>query len=296
MGAYPTINLNDSLPAAPTNGLNVKWQNVASVHDATVEDVSAYVACPGGTSTFLRADGTFATPPGGGATFDASQVSQRLATVDIGGADGDSDNQNHLNNVGVNIWELGSFVSYQIASGTIAAAVRYNNSSTGNLAGFRGADGLFAIGNSLQFVCSSILQRITDVRMWLGLSSTFSGSTVTQYGGSDDPTSFSSSFIGFRFSTIAGDTDWQCVVSNGTSKTVVSSGVAANTGSHYFAFKCNDAGSSVAFYIDGVLVATISADYPTSGQTMEPVLGSAAAASTTGQSFNFTLLKIGSAL
>lgn len=56
--ANPTINLNDTTPAAPGGtGLSVKWQ--ASGTDP--RNVSAYLPCPGGTSTFLRADGTFAS-------------------------------------------------------------------------------------------------------------------------------------------------------------------------------------------------------------------------------------------
>lgn len=65
MGAYPTINLNDDLPAAPANGVNVKFQAVTSTHDDTIENVSAALVGDGNTAHFLRGDGVYATPPSG---------------------------------------------------------------------------------------------------------------------------------------------------------------------------------------------------------------------------------------
>jgi hypothetical protein len=66
MGAFPTIRLSDDLPAAPANGINVVFQEVPSVHNPTQANVSAALVGPGGTTDFLRADGTWAVPPGGG--------------------------------------------------------------------------------------------------------------------------------------------------------------------------------------------------------------------------------------
>jgi hypothetical protein len=84
MGAYPTINLNDSVPAATSGFSNVTWQSATSVHSSLITNVSAQVPNlkasgtghqgglvpdPGavaGTSKFLREDATWALPGGGG--------------------------------------------------------------------------------------------------------------------------------------------------------------------------------------------------------------------------------------
>lgn len=52
-----TANLNDTTPAAGTNGINVKWQNSAS-------NVSAEIVGDGTATHFLNGIGTFTTPAG----------------------------------------------------------------------------------------------------------------------------------------------------------------------------------------------------------------------------------------
>lgn len=84
MGAYPTINLNDEVPAAPANSKNVTFQAATSVHGITVENVTAYVkqfgasgtshdlglvpdpGASAGSTRFLREDGSWSVPSGGG--------------------------------------------------------------------------------------------------------------------------------------------------------------------------------------------------------------------------------------
>jgi hypothetical protein len=82
MGAYPTINLNDDLPAAPANGVNVKFQAVTSTHDDTIENVSAALVGDGNTAHFLRGDGTFAAPSGG--TAFHNQISTGALAIEAG--------------------------------------------------------------------------------------------------------------------------------------------------------------------------------------------------------------------
>jgi hypothetical protein len=77
MGAYPTINLNDTVPAAPVDGLNIKFQSVPSIHDPNILNVSGAVVGPGGID-YLRADGTWApipapSPTNGGAAVVETQ-------------------------------------------------------------------------------------------------------------------------------------------------------------------------------------------------------------------------------
>lgn len=55
---------------------------------------------------------------------------------------------------------------------------------------------------------------------------------------------------------------WQCVTASGGTRTAVDSGVTADTSYHAFTTEINEAGTSVGFYIDGVLVATTTSNLP----------------------------------
>jgi hypothetical protein len=84
MGAYPTINLNDTVPSSTAGYTNVTWQSSTSVHSPNIANVSAQVPNlkasgaghqgglvpdPGavaGTTKFLREDATWASPSSGG--------------------------------------------------------------------------------------------------------------------------------------------------------------------------------------------------------------------------------------
>lgn len=99
MGAFTTINLNDSVPAATSGFSNVSWQSSTSVHDPTIANVSAQVPLlkasgtghqgglvpdPGatpGTSRFLREDATWASPGAGGGINYAADIGSANAIV-----------------------------------------------------------------------------------------------------------------------------------------------------------------------------------------------------------------------
>lgn len=85
------------------------------------------------------------------------------------------------------------------------------------------------------------------------------------------------SYIGFIDNSATGDmgngayfkyTDgvnagkWQCVTAQGSTRTANDSGITADTNYHAFTIEMNEAGTSVAFYIDGVLVQTITTNIP----------------------------------
>jgi hypothetical protein len=93
-------------------------------------------------------------------------------------------------------------------------------------------------------------------------------------------------YAAFRYDTVAGDTQFQCVTCDGTTQTVTTSGINADTKSHRFVIVCNDSVPNVTFYIDGVLVATITTHTPTTsivGAYM--VCGVASTASVTSEFF-----------
>ncbi len=71
-------------------------------------------------------------------------------------------------------------------------------------------------------------------------------------------------FVGFRYSTHAGDTNWQAVTADGSAQTVTDTGVAADTNMHVFRV-AQVSGTGYEFYIDGNLVATNTTHLPSSG-------------------------------
>ncbi len=92
-----------------------------------------------------------------------------------------------------------------------------------------------------------------------------------------NPTQTFTSYIGFIDNSGAGDMSngayfrytnavnggrWQCVTSAGAVQTSTDSGVFADNQYHAFTIEINEAGTSVGFYIDGVLVATNTTNIP----------------------------------
>lgn len=67
----------------------------------------------------------------------------------------------------------------------------------------------------------------------------------------------------FRFSSVAADTTWKCLTSNGTSTTVTDSGVTADTNGHLFGIQEDNVANQFRFYIDNNLVCTVTATLPT---------------------------------
>lgn len=99
---------------------------------------------------------------------------------------------------------------------------------------------------------------ITELRTFVGLTS-----GTTQLG-LDAPLLH---YAGFRFSTVAGDTNWQCVTDNGSgSPTVTNSGVAYTVDALYTLRIDVSDPASIKFYINGSLVATHTTTLPTTTQ------------------------------
>jgi len=77
-------------------------------------------------------------------------------------------------------------------------------------------------------------------------------------------------YIYFRFDDSADDT-WKAVTDDGTGPTVADTGVAPDT--NYHVFRIVTSSTSVTFYMDGVLVATVTADIPT--EYLQPYISTA---------------------
>lgn len=130
-----------------------------------------------------------------------------------------------------------------------------NNSVTGMLAFYRWTLKI-KIGN------------LTNVRYWMGLgcwNSTGAGNNgvgilgTTAYA-ADTP---NKTTLGFRFSA-GTDTHWQAVAAvAGGSQTTVDTGVTPDTTNiHIYEMTTNPAGTSVFYFIDNILVATITTNLP----------------------------------
>jgi hypothetical protein len=110
---------------------------------------------------------------------------------------------------------------------------------------------------------------LTLARFWLGMTST-SWTTLLSL---DSLSAGTVSGAAFRRSTNVGDTNWKCVVSNGTAETVVDSGVAV-VGSEGRKFEILTDGTTVQFRImrpmesanalagDSLVVANITTNLP----------------------------------
>lgn len=149
-------------------------------------------------------------------------------------------------------------------------------STSGGSIGSASSNGIMAYGYNMQAAILMNLNRTTNNggavnRFWIGISDDASNPPTTM-GGSDAP---AGQFVAFRFSNGTGgpgDTHWKCITNNndgsGASPTVVDSGVTPDTNFHLFSIVATDSVPNVKFYIDGVLVATITTTLPATGKVM----------------------------
>jgi len=97
-----------------------------------------------------------------------------------------------------------------------------------------------------------------NVRLWAGLCS-------SNPSGSDTP---SNQMAGFRYSTAAGDTTWNCYTRGAGSGTTTDSGIPVATGA--FTLRMVLTGTLVQFWIGGLLVATHTTHLPTATMVLAP--------------------------
>lgn len=84
---------------------------------------------------------------------------------------------------------------------------------------------------------------ITQIRIWILMSDTATSGSADDLGGT-------SKYMGFRFSTVAGDGGWVGVCRDGTTQSVTAT-VAAIAASTQYKLKIRKSGSSVFFSVDG---------------------------------------------
>ena len=107
---------------------------------------------------------------------------------------------------------------------------------------------------------------IASCRMWFGISASSNLNT-------DTPSASSIGLTGFRYSTVAGDTNWMACVEqgSGSNATRTSTGVAVAT-STYYTFRVKWVSTtSVEFYVNNALTNTITTTLPTVTTPVFPV-------------------------
>lgn len=97
---------------------------------------------------------------------------------------------------------------------------------------------------------------ITVLRVWIGLTSAAIGNT-------DDPGGAGTSFIGFRYSTVAADPAWMAVTSDGATTNTSSTGQGLSTSTAYrMYFWVDSANGQVHFSVNESGPTTLSANLP----------------------------------
>lgn len=121
----------------------------------------------------------------------------------------------------------------------------------------------YRVGKNIRLYMDGGPARTNNERVWWGLTD----QTAATMSASDNP---AGNYAAFRYSTVAGDTHYQCITKDGSTQTVVDSGVTplginVPANSEQFAIIFQDGTPNVLFYIHGNLVATIATHLPTSG-------------------------------
>lgn len=130
-----------------------------------------------------------------------------------------------------------------------------------------GGDGIsvLTLGTLVRWQARIQLLESTSLRCWLGLF----GSQTPGDLFSDTP---NKNFVGFRFSTVSGDTHWQCITQTSSgSQTVNSSGVSLDiAASHKFSITFD--GTNAVFFIDDAQVGSQNGTIPATSVGMEPIM------------------------
>jgi hypothetical protein len=158
-----------------------------------------------------------------------------------------------------------------------AYSTQYQTSTNGTFVGVSGsaATPFWVCNTNLNFLSIWALVNTTTGRTWAGLFDV--GTTAATIIASDSP-AVTNGYAAFRFSVAAGDTNYKCITFDGTTQTIVDSGIAANTNTHYFLIVYNDSVPNIKFYIDGTLVATSTTHLPVTTSKVYYVVGSTSTA------------------
>jgi hypothetical protein len=148
-----------------------------------------------------------------------------------------------------------------LPTATHGSGTQFINSATSTPQGVGGRF-INRTGTNISFYSLTAPVRITDERIWIVLSD----QVATTAAGSDAPVG---NYAGFRFSTQASDTVWQCITQDNVTQNVQSSGVApVALTTQKFTMLFNDSVPNITFYINNTRVATATTHLPTSGTNL----------------------------
>jgi hypothetical protein len=235
------------------------WLSDNTVADATTARHGLLPKLPGGSSTFLRADGVFATPSSSPGAADPVDYTRRWWAHQ---ADLDA-----VAYVTFNV-DFTAFGGTGSSASDDDADARWIRNTSGAVSG-NVANILSITGNKqrrdwkcLHAAHIKTYSDISSTRFWVGL---FSGDPSA----SDDPAVH---LAGFRYSTGAGDSNWMACVKDGSTLQAASTGITVAIDTRYF-LRVETDSSEVRFYVDNALVYTHTANLPTGSTNMGLYVG-----------------------
>lgn len=158
---------------------------------------------------------------------------------------------------------LGAGAYGMTSSSSDGTRVGIAQSATGTTATGRG--GMYAGGVNLNSIRFSAGEYIYETEIVIGALSTAIEEYYLYHGFGDLMTGEPVDGAYFSYDRAVSGANWFCKTSDNGVRTSVDSGVAVDTNYHKFKIVVNPTGTSVAFYVDGTLVATIVTNIPVGG-------------------------------
>jgi hypothetical protein len=220
-----------------------------TTHDASTSMHGYLKKLPGGTTTFLREDGTFAVPGSTSGSVEVVEDTRRVWWHQANASALTFDTAmlpSAISGVGTSASDnLGGQFFMRIASGAVSG------NAVSLIPTFAGWYTTTGLGVWVFRFATNDAADLTSVRFWAGL---LSASPIA----SDDP---GGHIAAFRFSTGASDTNFMACVKDNSTLNPVSTGItpAANT---IYLFRIEWDGSEARFYINGSLVHTHTTNLP----------------------------------
>lgn len=144
---------------------------------------------------------------------------------------------------------------------------QYSTNSATNAQASWGGVTQYTFGSRLRSVMNVLLTDKTNIRAWIG----FTNATGLQQLGSATP---AFSYAAFRYDTSVPDDGWEAICGNGVSQTLVNTQVVPSiTVTQIMRIEWAKDATSVLFYINNNLVATIAATLPAQGAVLRQMNG-----------------------
>jgi hypothetical protein len=176
------------------------------------------------------------------------------------------------------------------ASANLGPSIATFSSGVGVATGWSGNLN-YRTGKNIRMYFDGGPARTNNERVWWAMTD----QTMATMSASDNP---AGNYAGFRYSTVAGDTHYQCITKDGTTQTITDSGVTplginAPANGAQFAIIFQDSTPNVLFYINGALVATHTTHLPTTGTNLRFIVTQLIDTTSTNSGFYMSYAIIG---